>query len=185
VPIDDDNVTTFHFYFRVDGPITAEDETLLASGVAFPPRLEKGTVQLGGRSPIDTFLPVANRTNDFLVDREKQRTLNFTGIHGANEQDRALQESMQMVPGTNIVAREHEHLIGSDAAIVAMRRRLLRLARALAEGREPDEPHDADGFAARAISKICDITDFDVLREHHAEDLKVPAERSGDVAAGG
>lgn len=185
VPIDDDHVTTFHFYFRIDGALTPEDEALLASGVAFPPRLAKGVVQLNGRTPIDTYLPVANLANDYLVDRDMQRRLNFTGIHGANEQDRALQESMQMMPGTNIVAREQEHLIGSDAAVVAMRRRLLRMARALAEGREPAEPLDAEGFAMRAISKICDIADFDVLRERHAEELKVPAGPTGEAAAGG
>jgi phthalate 4,5-dioxygenase oxygenase subunit len=175
VPIDDNNVTTFHFFYRVDAPLSSEDQKFLASGVAFPPRLEKGTVQLAGRSPIDTFLPLANLENDFLVDRVKQKNLNFTGIWGANEQDRALQESMRMDPGTNIVAREHEHLIGSDAAIVTMRRRLIKMARSLADGQEPSEPGNADAFAARAISKICDIEDFDTLRERHRDELSVPA----------
>lgn len=173
VPIDDDNVTTFHFYYRIDAPISPDDQKFLDSGVAFPPRLEKGSIRLGGRSPIDTFLPKANLENDYLVDRDYQKRVNFSGIWGANEQDRALQESMYMEPGTNIVAREHEHLIGSDAAVVTMRRRLVKMAKALADGIEPEEPMRAEDFAARAISKISELDDFDALRERHARELHV------------
>lgn len=173
VPIDDDNVMTFHFYYRVDRPIGEEERTYLASGVAFPPRLERGTVRLGEASPIDTFLPKANIDNDYLLDRSLQDGFNFTGIWGANEQDRALQESMGMVPGRRLVDRSREHLVGSDEAIGRMRRRLLQMARALAEGREPVEPSDAD-FGVRAISKLSDIADFDDLRAHHLQEFSVP-----------
>jgi phthalate 4,5-dioxygenase len=174
VPIDDDNVTTFHFYYRVDAPLSCDDEKFLASGIAFPPRLQKGSVCVGGGPPIDTFLPTANMDNDYLIDRDKQRTVNFSGIQGANEQDRALQESMLMLPGTQLVDRRHEHLIGSDAAVVTARRRLARLARAMTDGVEPVEPMNAEAFGVRAISRISAINDFDGLREHHQIDLRVP-----------
>lgn len=174
VPIDDDNVTTFHFYYRVDRPIDDEEQQFLDSGVAFPPRLQRGAVRLGETAPIDTFLPVANIDNDYLVDRAMQRDVNFSGIWGANEQDRALQESMSMMPGTKLVDRSREHLVSSDEAVAKMRRRLLTMAKALAEGREPAEPADAENFAVRAISKISELEAFDALRERHSEDFKVP-----------
>ena len=41
-----------------------------------------------------TFRPKANRDNDYLIDRELQRTATFTGIKGIGTQDCAVQESM-------------------------------------------------------------------------------------------
>jgi phenylpropionate dioxygenase-like ring-hydroxylating dioxygenase large terminal subunit len=177
VPIDDDNVTTFHFYFRVDRPIDEEEQAFLDSGVAFPPRLERGAVRLGDTSPIDTFLPVANIDNDYLVDRAMQRDVNFSGIKGANEQDRALQEAMGMMPGTRLVDRSQEHLVSSDEAVAKMRRRLLAMARALAAGTEPEAQFDPEALAVRAISKISELDQFDALRERHADDLRVPPDQ--------
>ena len=173
VPIDDDNVTTFNFYYRVDRPINEDEKSYMASGVAFPPRLERGIVRLGEAAPIDTYLPQANVDNDYLLDRALQSGYNFTGIWGANEQDRALQESMGMVPGSRLVDRTREHLVGSDEAIGRMRRRLIGMARALAEGNEPAEPFRAD-FGVRAIGKLSDIANFDELRSQHIEEFTVP-----------
>jgi phthalate 4,5-dioxygenase len=73
-----------------------------------------------------------NWDNDFLLDREKQRTFNYTGIIGTGEQDMAVTESM----GT-IYDRSHEHLGTSDRAIIRMRRQLIDAAKALANGIEP------------------------------------------------
>ena len=76
-----------------------------------------------------TFAPVRDAGNDYLIDRELQRMSTFTGIAGTQAQDMAVQESMGAV-----TARNEEHLGSSDAAIIAMRRILLRHARALADG---------------------------------------------------
>ena len=62
----------------------------------------------------------ANRSNDYVIDRQMQKTKNFTGIVGINTQDFALQEGMG-----NIVDRSKENLGTSDKAIVQMRRLLL------------------------------------------------------------
>ena len=37
-----------------------------------------------------TFRSMANRQNNYLIDREVQRTESFTGIDGINVQDRAI-----------------------------------------------------------------------------------------------
>ena len=73
----------------------------------------------------DTFEPVANRTNDYLIDRDKQRSENFTGMRGIREEDIAIQEDMY----GPLADRTKEHLGSSDAGIIALRRRLLKAAR--------------------------------------------------------
>jgi len=55
-----------------------------------------------------------------MIDRQMQKTQNFTGIVGVNTQDFALQEGMGP-----ICDRSKEFLGTSDKAIVAMRRLLL------------------------------------------------------------
>jgi nitrite reductase/ring-hydroxylating ferredoxin subunit len=70
--------------------------------------------------------------NDYLIDREVQRTRSFTGIEGIAQQDMAVTESM----GT-VYQRTHEHLGTSDRAVIRMRSMLLKAAKDLAQGIEP------------------------------------------------
>jgi hypothetical protein len=70
--------------------------------------------------------------NDFLIDRELQRSWNYTGIMNIPEQDQAVTCSMGP-----ITDRSQEHLGTSDAAIIALRRRLLTAARDIQEGKGP------------------------------------------------
>jgi hypothetical protein len=69
----------------------------------------------------------ARAENDYLIDRARQRGVNFSGMEGATPvEDAAMQESMGA-----IVDRTREHLSASDAAIIRMRRRLMQAAEAL------------------------------------------------------
>ncbi|HEU0166456.1 MAG TPA: Rieske 2Fe-2S domain-containing protein [Chloroflexota bacterium] len=70
--------------------------------------------------------------NDYLIDRELQRTGNYTGILGVNQQDLAMTESMG-----SIFDRSTEHLGQTDLAIIRMRQQLIKAARELAQGVEP------------------------------------------------
>jgi phthalate 4,5-dioxygenase len=70
--------------------------------------------------------------NDYLLDREKQRTFSYTGILGTGEQDLAVTESMG-----SIYDRSHEHLGTTDSAIIRMRRLLVQAAKDLDKGIEP------------------------------------------------
>jgi phenylpropionate dioxygenase-like ring-hydroxylating dioxygenase large terminal subunit len=73
------------------------------------------------------FRPVQTAANDYLIDRESQRTDRiYTGISGIHMQDQAITESMGA-----IVDHEFEHLAPSDVMITRTRRRLLMAARAL------------------------------------------------------
>lgn len=62
-----------------------------------------------------------NEDNDYLIDRELQRTGNYTGISGIGLQDKAITESMGP-----IVDRSKEHLSTADLMLMRARRSLLR-----------------------------------------------------------
>jgi phthalate 4,5-dioxygenase len=149
VPIDDEHTWTFAYRYHPERPLTAEDQAKLDSGFLFPPKLVPGT-----------FRPVANKENDYLIDRDMQRTKNFTGIAGLNNEDRAIQESMGP-----IVDRTREHLVGTDAAIIAARRLLLRLAQDLEQGIEPQAPHRGESYRGRAFDAFSSRGEFDALLE--------------------
>jgi phthalate 4,5-dioxygenase len=94
-------------------------------GTAPDPEVE--TVQTGGIAPRPQ-----NKANDFLLDREKQRSFSYSGILGTGQQDMAVTESMG-----EIYDRNHEHLGTSDRAIIMMRRKLIKAAKELVQGIEP------------------------------------------------
>jgi phthalate 4,5-dioxygenase len=71
---------------------------------------------------------VQNASNDYLIDRGKQRRQeDYTGIPGIHQQDQAVTESMGP-----IFDRTQEHLGSSDVMLIRVRRRLLAAADALA-----------------------------------------------------
>lgn len=167
VPVDDNNTTVFTFGYRVDHAIGQEElDTYYLSGALFPPRTEPGRYTLPDGGVIDTHLPVATKENDYLVDREMQRTTNFTGIWGVHDQDRALAENSRALPGDpGIADRSAEHLVSSDRAVVAARRILINLADALRKGTEPAVVAKPEAFGVRAISKLCSVASFDEFLE--------------------
>jgi phenylpropionate dioxygenase-like ring-hydroxylating dioxygenase large terminal subunit len=67
----------------------------------------------------------ANAENDYMIDREAQKTVNYTGIGNIHLQDQAITESMGPV-----YARQNEHLGTSDSMIIRTRRRLIKAAKA-------------------------------------------------------
>ena len=74
------------------------------------------------------FRVAANLGNDYLIDRDVQRRLSFTGIEGILTQDHAVTESIGP-----IADRPDEHLAPSDMMITRVRRLLVRAAGAYAE----------------------------------------------------
>jgi phenylpropionate dioxygenase-like ring-hydroxylating dioxygenase large terminal subunit len=164
VPIDDENTNVFGYNYNAEAPLTEEQVTMIESGRAFPPRTTREKHMLADGTVIDHNVGVANKTNDFLIDRAMQRTVNFTGIWGVNEQDRGLQEGMG-----RIVDRSREHLGTADQATIAGRRALLRMARDLQEGIEPAIAHQGAKYGVRSMDIVSPEGDFTKFMELHGD----------------
>lgn len=138
VPMDDQNTMVFNWMLSVD-----EDKPLSPEFI-----LKRETS--AGRGPNGEGVERhQTRANDWLIDRELQRTKTFTGIRGLNTQDLAVQESMGP-----IIDRSREHLGTTDKAIIQFRRCLLDAARDLRNGIEPP---GADSKAYRNL-RAADVT---------------------------
>jgi phenylpropionate dioxygenase-like ring-hydroxylating dioxygenase large terminal subunit len=123
VPIDDENVMVYSFRYSRD----KDDELTEDVWEEFESRSGRGKADfISG-----TFHLKKNMENEYLRDRERQRTQSFTGIIGINTQDLAVQEGMG-----SIVERSEEFLGTSDKAIVACRQILLEALDDLANGRD-------------------------------------------------
>ena len=118
IPMDDENCWTWSFDYLADRPLSEEQVQAMREGK-------------GIHTVVDpkTFRPLANKDNDYLMDRKAQKSgRSYGGIAGFAMQDASIQESMGA-----IVDRSRENLVGTDKGIVMARRRLLRAAKALAE----------------------------------------------------
>jgi len=138
VPADDENCWVFNVDYHPRRPLTAVE-------------LEGARTGRGVHVPLvpGSFLPVANRRNDYLIDRAAQKARRtFSGVLGVGVQDAAIQESMGPVAN-----RPAEHLVATDKGIVMTRRRLLDAANALGRG-EPPPGLDPAAQRVRAMSRV-------------------------------
>jgi phenylpropionate dioxygenase-like ring-hydroxylating dioxygenase large terminal subunit len=137
VPIDDENCMVWNWVYSFgDEPLTEED------------RLERGSGNGPDHVDQTTFRSFRHKGNNWLIDRQVQKTETFSGIDGMNTQDRATQESMGP-----IVDRSREHLGPADCAIIVARRLLFQAVKAVQEGSDPLGT-DTSYYQARAIEKI-------------------------------
>lgn len=137
VPVDDTRMWGFTVTWRHDRPFDDEDRANAEEGMALHVKVDP-----------DTFLPVANMSNDYLIDRAYQETGNFTGIRGIRVQDLAVQEDQD----GPICQRHEEHLGATDRALVATRRLLLRVAKDLDKGAEPPQAASAACYRTRSLA---------------------------------
>ncbi len=132
VPVDDEHI----MFWSISVPRTREGRGATGGAAALQGGGRAATVAgglAGGHGFLaDTtdwlgsFRLAQNKDNDYLIDREAQRTKSFTGIAGIHQQDQAITESM----GT-IIDRTQEHLGSSDAMVIRTRRRAINAAKAL------------------------------------------------------
>jgi phenylpropionate dioxygenase-like ring-hydroxylating dioxygenase large terminal subunit len=121
VPMDDENTMVYNWmYCLTDTPMTDQERLEVRAG--------------NGPNDVDqtTFRSRKNRSNNYLIDRQAQKTETFTGIDGINIQDRAIQESMGRV-----CDRTKEHLGPADKAIIQARRLLLGAVKTVQAGGTP------------------------------------------------
>jgi hypothetical protein len=116
--------------------VPIDDETCIAWSMTFHPTralsaMELEVMRQGGGVHCDlipgTWRPVANKSNDYLIDRVAQKEKrSYSGVRGLAIQDASVQESMGP-----IADRTKEHLVSTDRAIVMARARLREAAEAL------------------------------------------------------
>ena len=119
IPIDDENVIQWGVRWNPTEPLT--DELQRAGGVS-----NVGFYLPNGTGWLSQWRPVANKDNDYLLDREVQRTVRFSGISSVPLEDKAVTESMGA-----ITDRSREHLGSTDAMIIRVRHKLVEAAKAL------------------------------------------------------
>lgn len=138
VPADDENTLAFTLTYRCDRPLNADEIRQFETGEVGHPILTPGSLR-----------PRANRDNDYLMDREVQKKIHFTGIATVRAQDAALTESAGAMPD-----RTKETLAASDVGIVAARRLMLHLAKDMESGQPPAALDHIADYATRPISVL-------------------------------
>jgi phthalate 4,5-dioxygenase oxygenase subunit len=92
-----------------------------------------------------TYQAQANKSNDYQIDRVRQRFFNYTGIVNTPIQDFAMVEN-QRGPVTD---RTRETLVSSDKYLIHIRRRIMAAATKLKQGEEPREPWHPEAYQLR------------------------------------
>jgi phenylpropionate dioxygenase-like ring-hydroxylating dioxygenase large terminal subunit len=116
IPIDDESCWTWSFDYHPTRALTGDEVAAMRDGKGIHVQYVPGT-----------FRPLANKDNDYLIDRIAQREgRTYSGVAGIAMQDASLQESMGP-----IVDRTKETLVSTDSGIIMARQRLLRAIRAL------------------------------------------------------
>ena len=118
VPRDDTSTWHVQWFFDETQPID----------VAY--RIEEGGIWVD-----ENFRKLRNKDNWYMQDREAMKTQEFAGIRGVVTQDHAVSETQG-----RILDRTKEHLGHSDLAVVAWRRQMIKLARAMAAAQEAPAP---------------------------------------------
>src|SRR6266850_1809607 len=120
VPIDDEHCWAWSINYHPNRRLSAAEVKAMKEGAGIHVKYVPGT-----------FVPLANKSNDYLIDRSSQkRGRSYSGVEGIAMQDASLQESMGAIQD-----RTREHLCMTDKGIVGTRSRLLRAAKAAREGK--------------------------------------------------
>jgi nitrite reductase/ring-hydroxylating ferredoxin subunit len=134
VPISDESCWIYVYGWHPDRPLNADERA----------KYEKGgygqMAELGAG-----YVPLRNRANDYLIDRDEQKHRSFTGVRGIAEQDQMAWESQGV-----IADRTREHLSPTDVGIVHFRRTVLDGVRALREGKAPAAAARHDSYCLRS-----------------------------------
>ncbi len=121
VPIDDESCWIYVYAWNPERALPDDERGRYAKG---------GFGQFAELGP--GYVPLRNRSNDYLIDRTEQKLRSFTGVRGIAEQDAMAQDSQGL-----IVDRTREHLSPTDVGVVRFRRVMLDGVKALRDGKGP------------------------------------------------
>ncbi len=144
------------------GAVPIDDTTMVGITAIWSPDHE-----ISGRPFVDVdekYFPLQNKANEYLIDRQEQKTKSYTGIKGVRVQDIAVQED-QKGP---ISDRTTEHLGTSDAGVITTRQRLLRQAQGIQRGEEPTQPSNPAAYYVRSMGLTAprDVPWEQLMAEH-------------------
>ncbi len=145
VPMDDTTTMAWCFTWNPQRPLRDDergDHPRVRSGVHLTASARLPTSSAAGGA----WRPIANRANEYLLDRHVQRTSRFFGVPGISPQDAAIQESMG-----SIADRSVEHLGSSDSAVIRVRRLWLSAAD---EGASPPGVGAPESYRVRATGFV-------------------------------
>ncbi|TFZ02553.1 ring-hydroxylating oxygenase subunit alpha [Ramlibacter henchirensis] len=156
VPIDDHSCWIFCYSWNPERPLTAQERASYVTGGAVYPA--RGA----------DYVPLRNRSNEYLLDRRMQKLENFTGIEGVSEQDAAIQDSQG-----EIADRTRELLGPTDVAVVHFRRLMLEAAAQVAGGAAAPAADNPQAYLVRGGGTIAPATeDFEaVMRRRFGDEL--------------
>jgi phthalate 4,5-dioxygenase oxygenase subunit len=118
IPIDDETCWAWSYDYHPVRDLSPDEIGAMRSGKGIHVQYVPGT-----------FRPLANKENDYLIDRAAQKAgRTFSGVEGIAMQDASLQESMGP-----IVDRTKENLVSTDNGIIMARHRLLRAVKAFTD----------------------------------------------------
>jgi phthalate 4,5-dioxygenase oxygenase subunit len=147
IPIDDHNCWTWSFDYHAQRALTETEVQAMRDGKSIYVQFVPGT-----------YRPLANKDNDYLIDRAAQKAgRTFSGVAGIGMQDASLQESMGP-----IVDRTKENLVSTDNGIIMARHRMLKAIKALQAGVTPpgvDTAHQRVRSAAVVLPPDQPFTD--------------------------
>ena len=121
IPINDDSCWTWSFDYKSQRDFTAIELAAMADGQGVHCKYVPGT-----------YLPLANKSNDYLMNRNAQKAgLTYSGIESIAIQDAAMQESMGP-----ICDRSNEKLAPTDKGIMMARRKIFKAIKNLQKNGE-------------------------------------------------
>jgi len=122
VPINDEQCWTWSFHFHPTRDLLDHEVQAMKDGFNIHAKVIPGT-----------FVAAQNKNNNYLMDREKQKSgETFSGVDGIAMQDASLQESMGPIQD-----RTKENLVNCDNGIIMARMQLIRNAKGLEKGHTP------------------------------------------------
>ena len=139
VPIDDENCWAWNYDYKVLRDLTAEERRAMERGDGIHCEYIPGT-----------YIPLANKRNDYLMDREAQKAgTTYSGVRGIAIQDASLQESMGP-----ICDRTREKLAPTDRGIMLARRQLLQAIKELQADGKPPLGVDPETHKVRSVAVL-------------------------------
>jgi hypothetical protein len=139
IPIDDENCWTWSFDYHPIRDLSDAELAAMRDGKGVHVKYVPGT-----------YRPLANKDNDYLIDRAAQKAgRTYSGVEGIAMQDASLQESMGP-----IVNRTRENLVSTDNGIIMARHRLMRAIKALTDKGEVPPGADAAHQRVRSAAVV-------------------------------